>query len=336
MTDNTLLLAGDIGGTKTTLALYRQGQPPEHPLAQHTFQNCKATDFYQLVEQFLQQSKTRPAFGCFGIAGPVTCNQAQMTNLDWTISAKYLQQQFHFKRAFLINDLVATTMGAVLLPEVDLKVLNSGSPVPGSAVAVLAPGTGLGHGFLTHEGTHLSPHPSEGGHISFAPRGALQMQLLAHMQRKYAHVSVEHVCSGSGLPNLFDFMQTLLPMPPQLSCELASVTDKTPLIISAALDALHNNKTNHIALQAVLLFVDILADQAANLALTTMALGGIFLGGGLTPRIEPFINQERFMSLFTRGIYQDLLHNIPIKIILNPQTATMGAAAYGLQKIETT
>ena len=335
MTDNALLLAGDIGGTKTTLALYRQAQRQAPPLAQHTFQNCQATDFYQLIEQFLQQNRATPAFGCFGIAGPVIHNQAEMTNLDWTISAEHLQQQFHFEHAFLINDLVATTMGAVLLPKADLEILNTGNPVSSSSVAVLAPGTGLGQGFLTHDGTQLVPHPSEGGHISFAPRGARQIQLLTHMQQKYAHVSVEHVCSGSGLPNLLDFMQTHMPMPPQLISELASAIDKTPVIISAALNALHNNQTNHIALQTLQLFIDILADQAANLALTTMALGGIFLGGGLAPRIKPFINQERFMALFTRGVYQELLQDIPIKIILNPQTATLGAAAYGFQKIAT-
>lgn len=335
MPDNSLLLAGDIGGTKTTLALYRQGQSPANPLAHYTFQNCQATDFHQLVEQFLLQNNARPAFACFGIAGPVICNQAEMTNLDWTISAEDLQHHFHFKQAFLINDLVATTMGAVLLPEADLNILNIGSPVAGAAVAVLAPGTGLGQSFLTHDGTRLCPHPSEGGHISFAPRDARQMQLLAHLQQKYAHVSAERVCSGSGLPNLLDFMQTQVPMPPQFTHDLASVIDKTPVIISTALDALQNNQTNHIALQTVFLFLDILADQAANLALTTMALGGVFLGGGLAPRLAPFINQEHFMTLFTRGIYKDLLKNIPIKIIINPQTATMGAAAYGMQKIAT-
>lgn len=335
MIDNALLLAGDIGGTKTTLALYHQGQSPAHPLAQHTFQNSRATDFHQLIERFLQQTKSSPGFACFGIAGPVLGNQAEMTNLDWTISGEDLQQQFHFQQAFLINDLVATTMGAVLLPVADLQTLNIGSPVAGSAVAVLAPGTGLGQSFLTYDGTQLVPHPSEGGHISFAPRDTRQMQLLAHLQQKYAHVSAERVCSGSGLPNLLDFMQTQIPMPPQFTHDLASAIDKTPVIVSTALEALHNNQTNHIALQTVFLFVDILADQAANLALTTMALGGIFLGGGLAPRLAPFINQEHFMTLFTRGIYHDLLQNIPIKIIINPQTATMGAAAYGFQKIAT-
>ena len=333
MTDNALLLAGDIGGTKTTLALYRQGEWPQPPLAQHTFQNSKATDFYQLVEQFLQKNNVSPAFGCFGIAGPIIGNKAEMTNLDWTISVEHLQQQFHFQHAFLINDLVATIMGAVLLPKADLEILNTGRPGSSSTIAVLAPGTGLGQGFLTHDGTQPFPHPSEGGHISFAPRGARQIQLLSHMQQKYAHVSAEHVCSGSGLPNLLDFMQTLLPMPLQLTRDLSSVIDKTPVIINAALNALHSNQKDHIALQTMLLFVDILADQAANLALTTMALGGIFLGGGLAPRIQPFINQKHFMALFSRGVYQELLQDIPIKIILNPQTATLGAAAYGIKKI---
>lgn len=333
MIQETVLLAGDIGGTKTTLALYRKSDWPGPPMVQHTYRNAAATSLDDLIRKFLRQHPCEPVAACFGVAGPVLGNTVEMTNRDWTIDGAAIARTFGWRKVQLINDLVATVMGAIHLPPADLLHINQGQPQPDAPVAIIAPGTGLGQAFLTWENALPTPHPSEGGHISFAPRGKLQCGLLSHMMDLQGHVSVEQVCSGSAMPNLLAFVQTRTATPSAFQAELEAAVDQTPVIIRAAADALHRKDFQHPALQSVGLFTDILADQAANLALTTMALGGVYLGGGLAPRVLPFIDHQRFISIFTRGIYGEMLSRVPILLIRNPQTACLGAAAYGWERV---
>lgn len=321
-----LLLAGDLGATKTALALYRTW--PGQPLRQQTLQNRDFSSFNDMLLDFLSQNEAASAHACFGVAGPVAAGAVHMTNLNWTLDARALQQRFGFQRVDLVNDLVATAMGALHLPAADLQILNPGEPQDNAAMAVLAPGSGLGEAFLVPHASGYLPCPSEGGHVSFAPRDELQSDLLAFMRARQAHVSVEQVCSGLALPELFAFMATRAPTPDWLQMELAQADISTPVIVQAGLNAAQGGRPCDVAVLTLRLFLDILADEAANLALKTLALGGVYLGGGLTPRLLPLLDPQRFMAVFARGTYRDWLARIPIRIILNPQTALLGAAAY--------
>jgi glucokinase len=323
------LLAGDIGATKTTLALFDGIGDPRHPSNQRTFQNALYPTFDDLLNEFLTQGLFNPSFACFGVAGPVTAQAVKMTNLSWSIDAEALKARHDFSQVFLINDLVATATGAMHLPQKDLYPLNRGVATAGAVIAVLAPGSGLGEAFLVEHNGVYQPYSSEGGHASFAPRNTEQIDLLTFMLGRHEHVSVERVCSGLAIPELFAFMTTRQAMPIDLQTKLALATDPTPVIIQAALLAIQGESPCDIAAHTLRLFADILADEAANLALKTLALGGLFLGGGLVPRLLPFLTPERFMPIFARGVYQDLLSQIPIHIILNPHTALLGAAVYG-------
>lgn len=324
-----LLLAGDTGGTKTTMAIHDPSAWPGPPSVRQTLRNRDFKNFTDLVAAFLDDTDLQPTHACFGVAGLVQENRVQLTNLNWSINASDLQQRFTFRQVDLINDLMATALGATLLPEEKLTLLQAGRGNPTGTVAVLAPGTGLGEAFALYRDGSYHPAPSEGGHASFAPRNSLQIELLTFMSQRHAHVSVENVCSGIALPDLFDFMRTKVTAPDWLLTELQGAEDRTPPIVKAAVDALHGKRPCETALRTLQLFTDILADEAANLALKTLCHGGLYLGGGLTTRIRPFIDPQRFMTVFCRGIYQDMLADIPIRVILDPRAALLGAAAYG-------
>lgn len=324
-----LLLAGDIGGTKTTLALYDLSARFGSVLAKRTFLNSTFKTFEELVGQFLASTNVIVSKCCFGVAGPVFDNTVHMTNLNWTISAENLQKLFKCKRVDLINDLTATGLGAIHLPESDLRCLNGGTIHPTGVVAVLAPGTGLGEAFLLpHDGNYI-PIPSEGGHADFSPRNREQIDLLEFMLDRHDHVSVEQVCSGRALPDLFRFMQTRYSTPPWLLEKLDNCHDQTPVIIKAAHPGEANGQHCEIAVQTLMLFVDILAAEAANLTLKTLCFGGLYLAGGLIARLQSFLRPQRFMSLFVRGVHRHILERIPIQIVLNPEAALLGAAKYG-------
>lgn len=331
-TNNTLLLAGDIGGTKTTLAIYNQENWPGPPLKIQTFSNRKSTDLRSLVAEFLDGESVAPSLACFGAAGPIRQNKVQLTNLDWDIDAQQIQQSFDFQQVHLINDLVATGLGAILLPNSELHPLNKGIPQQEGAIGVLAPGTGLGEAFILYQDKKYRPAPSEGGHATFAPRTPLQIELLQYMLNFHDHVSVEHVCAGIAIPDLFIFMQQHYLTPEWLQQNIDQAADKTPVIIQAAMASPENSQPSEIAIKTLELFTDILADEAANLALKTLSYGGLFLGGGIPPRILPFLTPKRFMPVFCRGVFQEMLADIPIHIVLNSQAALLGAASYGFSR----
>jgi glucokinase len=328
-----LFLAGDVGGTKTSLALYRETDDPVTPLVEKTFLNNKYKSLEELVSIFLKEQDRLPGHACFGVAGPVHNNSAQLTNHAWFVDGDTLKQQFGFRSIRLINDMVAASAGVLHLPENALKTLNIGQPDPRGAVAVLAPGTGLGEGFLVRCGPDSLPCPSEGGHSSFAPVNELQAKLLRFMLQKAEHVPTEMVCSGLGISNLYDFLKTEMDEPPELAARFSKESDPAEIISEAALSAI--DKSIHeqgLPVQTIHLFVDILASEAANLALKVLATGGVYIGGGISPRILPFLTADRFMSSFCRGKYKDMLGNIPIHIILEPRAPLIGAAALGMSK----
>lgn len=325
------LLAGDIGGTKTSLALYDPEKGPLLPLLEITVKNDTVSGLDEIISSFLQENTILPRSACFGVAGPVADNRVRLTNRDWTIDGQQLQQTFDLQSVTLINDLVATAMGAVHLPGNALHILNRGRQDPKGSVAVLAPGTGLGEAFLVRNSEGLLPCPSEGGHCLFSPADARQIRLLRFLQQEYNYVTTEQVCSGTGLPNLYAFLKTEISEPPPLAAKMNKGGDQARIIVEAGLENFARDAQDKgLPVETLRLFSSILASEAANLVLKVLATGGLYIGGGIPPRILPFLNAENFMASFSRGVYRKMLSRIPVHIILEPKTALIGAAAFGI------
>jgi glucokinase len=325
------ILAGDIGGTKTSLALYEEEKGPLLPLVETTVKNDTVSGLDEIITSFLQENNILPRSACFGVAGPVINNRVRLTNRDWTLDGQQLQQKFDLQSVVLINDLVATAMGAVHLPGSALHTLNGGQRDPQGSVAVLAPGTGLGEAFLIHSSEGLLPCPSEGGHCLFSPADARQTRLLRFLQQEYSHVTAEQVCSGSGMPNLYAFLKTEITEPPPLAAKMKKGGDEAKIIVDAALEAVGRDaQEKNLPVETLRLFAAILASEAANLVLKVLATGGLYIGGGIPPRILPFLRAENFMASFSRGVYRKMLARIPVHIILEPKTPLFGAAAFGI------
>ena len=321
-------LAGDIGGTKTTLAVIDTDSGPRVFLDKATFPSRDYPSLEAIVKLFLKGEKWIPSQASFGVAGPVIEGQVQATNLPWFLDQAVLSKELGMP-VRLLNDLTATAHSVPFLKEADLVTLNPGKPVNHGSLAVIAPGTGLGEGYLNWDGRRYRAFPSEGGHVDFAPTDPLQMRLLAYLQARFGHISYERVCSGSGLPNIYAFMKEEGPAaePAWLHDQLIQDADPSPIITKAALEG-----TAEIAIATLDLFSTVLAAEAGNLALKILADGGIYLGGGMPPRMIPFLQKDSFLKSFqNKGRFAALLENIPVHVILNTETALIGAARHGLE-----
>jgi glucokinase len=321
-------LAGDIGGTKTRLALYSTKAGTYDPLEKETFLSQDYSSLGDIVQSFLAGKPYDLIGASFGVAGPIIENQAQVTNLNWVVDAENLRKVIGDVPINLMNDLHAIASAIPYLSADDLEVLIPGEPEAHGAKGVVAPGTGLGEGFLVWDGERFQPHPSEGGHASFGPETPLQLELLNYMDPIYGHVSYERVCSGIGIANLYQFLRDGKGMlePQWLREELSEVEDPTPIIANAALE----NKAE-ICTKTMELFVSILGSEAGNLALKVLATGGIYLGGGIPRRILPLLREENFRVAFTdKGRFAKMLCEVPVYVITHPQSGVFGAACYGL------
>ena len=325
------LLAGDVGGTKTILALFRAGSKSEQPFLEKTYANRDHDDLESIVSSFLTGMDGPIERACLAVAGPVTGPQVQLTNLPWVIDAQRIGTRLGIERMLLINDLEGIARSIPHLSPLDLLTLHPGERDPHGPIAVIAPGTGLGEAYLTWDGERHEVHPSEGGHVDFAPTDDLQSDLLAYLREESGRVSVERVGSGSGIPNVYRFLRDRRGMeePPELGAELAGLEDPTSLIVSAAVDS-----KCALCVETLRTFVSILGSEAGNLALKLLATGGIYLGGGLPPRILPFLQDERFLEVIRdKGHHEQLLERIPVHVILNPRAALLGAAERALQDL---
>ena len=328
MSNSDLILAGDIGGTKTELAIFTLDPADQKPLVQKTFPSVNYAALEPIVAEFLAETHLKPVRACFGVAGPVVKGQATITNLPWIIDEQNLAAAFGFSPVCLINDLVAVANAVPQLRPADLHTLNAGQPVRGGAIAVVAPGTGLGEAYLTWDGVHYRAFASEGGHGDFAPTTDLEIEMLKYLRTKFDHVSFERVGSGMGLPNIYDFLKNsgYAPEPDWLAQQLAQAADLTPIIVKAALQP---EEPVELALTTVKMFVSILGTEAGNMALKVLASGGVYLGGGMPLRLLSLFNQANFMDSFLRkGRFSQLLAQMPVHIILNPKAAILGAASY--------
>ena len=319
-----MILAGDIGGTKTLLGLFTAEQGGTKPIRQRSFPSQQYTSLEQIIAEFLADGPERPTSGAFAVAGPVMQGTARITNLPWFVDAAAINKQFNTQYIHLLNDVQGTAAAVPYLGPEYLSTLRTGAADPTGAIVVIAPGTGLGEAFLTWNGQRYVAHPTEGGHSSYAPGSAEEVQLLYYLYPRFGHISYERVCSGIGIPNLYDFQRftNRFEEPEWLKAQLAAVTDPTPIIVNTAL-----NRQADICVATLDLFVHILASEVGNMALNVLATGGVFLGGGIPPRILARLQQPDFVEATTqKGRFKRLLETIPLHVILDPQVTLHGAA----------
>jgi glucokinase len=341
-----MILAGDIGGTKTTLALFDWTIERVDAVREQTFANADYAALEEILEEFLSPEAERPAepetqegsqaersgppappvldIACFGVAGPVVENACRTTNLPWVVDGATLSKRFSIPRVLLVNDLEATAHGLLVLRPDELETLNAGSPPRSKgAMALIAAGTGLGEAILFWDGQTYRPRPSEGGHCSFAPTSDLEIELLRYLRTQHTHVSYERVLSGMGLQAIYEFLRDTKRNEPTWLAEKLKVADPPVLIAEAGL-----KRQAEIAVQALDMFATIYGAEAGNLALKALALDGVYVGGGIAPKLLAKLKDGTFMKAFTnKGRYKKLLSAIPVHVITNPKAALLGAAA---------
>lgn len=326
-----MLLAGDIGGTKTDLAVFSVEKGPRAPLAQARFKSADFPGLEAIARKFLAEINMPVNRACFAVAGPVIGGGAKLTNLPWKVHEDALREALDFREVYLLNDLEAIAAAVPQLLPSDMQTLFAGAPVAGGAIAVIAPGTGLGESFLTWDGSAYVAQASEGGHASFAPTSPVEIELLRYLEERYEHVSCERACSGSGIPDLYDFLKQseAAPASPEMAARLAAADDRTPLVLQAGLDS---PESCSLCAATLRLFISILGAEAGNLALKVLATGGLYLGGGIPRRILPALENGRFLEALRRkGRMTGLLKRVPVHVITS-RVALMGAACCGLCK----
>src|SRR5262249_53812903 len=257
-----MLIAGDIGGTKTALAIFSSEGGPLVPLAQTKVHSADYPSLQAIVKEFLAKEKTAVDRACFAVAGPVIDGRVKTTNLPWVIEESSLAEQLNISRqsVHLLNDLEAIAHGVPILRPSDVETINAGEPVARGAIGVIAPGTGLGESFLTWEGSRYLPHGSEGGHADFAPTDERQIRLLEYMLSRFDHVSFEHVCSGIGIPNIYSFLRDVerVPQKQETTEFIESAADRTAAIVAQALDV---GSRSELCTATLDIFVSILAAE---------------------------------------------------------------------------
>lgn len=327
-----MLIAGDIGGTKTLLALYSPEQGPRKPLAEKLYHSADFKSLDDIVRAFTAETGAKVRAACFDVAGPVIAGRAHLTNLPWNLEESAMQQALGLEQVTLMNDLKAVAYAVPRLADQDLHVISPGTPEPHGQIAVIAPGTGLGEAFLVWNGTQYIAGASEGGHADFGPNDDIQGELWHALRKKFGHVSLERVCSGIGIPNIYDFLREseFAPEAAEFAAQLAEAHDRTPLIMGAA----EKDTGNKLATKTLEIFVAILAAEAGNLALKFLASGGVYLAGGIPPRILPHLGAEQFMPMFTnKGRLGAFLRNVPVKVVTS-DAALQGAAMFGLDRLQ--
>jgi glucokinase len=323
---SSTILAGDIGGTKTLLCLVK-GQDR---LWEQRFASQSYGSFEELLATFCDQARARLGdfaldAACLAIAGPVLEGRSQLTNLSWVLDAQSLAQQFAIPHLALINDFVAVGYGTLALLPQDVTLLQEGTPIPDAPRVILGAGTGLGEAYMVPSATGPRVFASEGGHASFAPQNPLESELLTYLWRSHPRVSIERIVSGSGIPLIYAFLCAR--HPEQVSPELTQhlqlpTTDPAAAIADYAL-----GHRNPLALQAMELFISCYGAEAGDLALKFLAYGGVYLAGGIAPKILPLLQTGLLLRSFhNKGRFQGLMQRIPLAVITNAEVGLLGAS----------
>jgi glucokinase len=345
-----MILAGDIGGTKTHLALFDWKQARTEPTRSESFHSADYGALEEIVDEFLtppapptpiaelsdqtddvserspplHDTSFRIEAACFGIAGPVIHNHSRTTNLPWVVDGAALATRFNIPKVRLLNDLEATAHGILLLRPAELHTLNVGTPpAEKQAIALIAAGTGLGESILFWNGTRYRPMPSEGGHADFAPNNDQEIELLRHVRTHYLHVSYERVLSGPGIHAIYEYVRDTKKNEPTWLAEKIAAGNPAAEIAEAGLKGQAD-----IAKQTLDIFAAIYGAEAGNLALKSMALNGVYIGGGIAPKLLDKLKDGTFMKAFVnKGRYKRLLSTIPVHIVLNDRSGLLGAAS---------
>ena len=326
MTSKTLVLAGDIGGTKTNLALFSVHGENLHVESMRSFPSKRYSGLVPVLQEYLGADAPNIDAACFGIAGPVVDGKVKTTNLPWMLDIEELRRALKLDSVTLFNDLETSAYGISTLGNDEFCTLNEGLMRQSGNKALLAAGTGLGQSILYDDGSHFLPLASEGGHGDFAPRNELEIELLRHLIERFQHVSYERVLSGAGLFNIYHFFKECrnLKEPKWLTERFVAADDASAVISKAALAG-----EAEICIKSLDLFVSIYGAEAGNLALRAKAVRGVYIGGGIAPKILSKLKDGTFMRAFLdKGRYTDLLAAIPVQVVLNDQAALRGAAYY--------
>jgi glucokinase len=336
-TTAALILAGDIGGTHSRLAILREDSGRLRLLQEKTYLSREHANLDGIVDLFLRESSVDAGIlaktsggvttACFGIAGPVLHGRVNASNLAWVIDARELSHRAGIERVWLINDLAAHASGVDDLEAGDMVTLNAGQAAEGNA-ALIAAGTGLGEAGMYWDGARRHAFASEGGHADFAPRNELEAALYTYLMKKYVHVSGERVLSGPGLKNIYDFLRDSAreTEPAWLKDAMSVASDPAALISQHGLEG-----KAAICERALEIFAGAYGSEAGNLALRMLAVGGVFVSGGIAGKILPKLRQGDFLEAFIeKGRMRSLLAQIPIKVITNDRVGLIGAARYAL------
>ncbi|MGB0910265.1 MAG: glucokinase [Nitrospirales bacterium] len=352
-----MILAGDIGATKTLLALFDWKDERVEPIREDSFWSQDYESLEDIITEFLEDDSSSspseleeddeeseevsPSAGlsaedirasltaaCFGVPGVVLNNTCKTTNLPWVIKGEKLCEHLDVKHVLLLNDLEATAHGLLVLRSDELESLTPDVPVKEVGTrSLLAAGSGLGEATLFWDGARHHICPSEGGHADFAPNSDMEIELLRYLRTSYLHVSYERVLSGPGLHTIYQFLRDTKKNEQTWFAETLPTGDPSALIAEAALAGKPD-----ICVEALNLFVSIYGAEAGNMTLNTLSLGGVYLGGGIAPKILPMLRQGAFMKSFlAKGRYKRLMSTIPVNVILNPQAGLLGAASMAAQ-----
>lgn len=346
----TILLAGDIGGTKTILRLAQAEGDRPIPLHQQQYASGDYADLAPMVHRFLQDAEAAigtvppPQTACFAIAGPVVHNTSSLTNLSWSLDGDRLAQELHLDKVLLINDFAAVGYGVLGLEETDLCTLQAGNPDPTAPIAIIGAGTGLGQGFLLPSDQGYRVFPSEGGHADFAPRSELEFQLLKYLLEKYqvTRISVERVVSGQGIAAIYQFLRDR-----QVATESPTVAelirtwerelgkseksvDPAAVIATAA-----QGDRDPLCEQTMQLFASAYGAEAGNLALKLLPTGGLYIAGGIAAKNLPLMESGLFMQAFSdKGRVSPLLADVPVRVVCNINVGLIGAAMRAAQLLD--
>lgn len=324
-----MILAGDIGGTSTRLAFFELRNGQLIPTLSEKYSSRAYSGLNVILHEFLNAHPVKVDHAAFGIAGPVRSGRVEATNLPWLVDAAQLASELVSANVSLINDLEANTYGIFELAPKDFAVVNPGNPADGN-IGVISAGTGLGEAGATWDGSHFIVFATEGGHTDFAPRDDLEMDLLLHVRKKIGgRVSYERLLSGPGLFTIYQFFRdTGRGVQENWLHEEMQHNDPSALVGLYGL-----NGKSELCVRALDLFVSIYGAEAGNLALKMNAARGIFVGGGIAPKILPKLQSATFMNSFTaKGRFENLLRSIPVRVLLNDQAALLGAARYAALK----
>ncbi len=322
--EDLTILVGDVGGTKTHLALFRQSNSRPVKLQHDRFSSSSYPSLDAMVAEFLT-NKVSPDRISIGVAGPVLDGHSKITNLSWEIDTRELSKSTNISSVYVINDLVANAYGIAGLEDKDIMTLHEGdAQVKGNAV-IISPGTGLGEGGMFYDGAKYHPFGTEGGHADYAPETEKDIELFIWLQRKYGHVSWERVVSGMGILEIYAFLQKS-----DLQQSASKVSSKYDMGDPAAAISFGARNGDRTCQETMQIFLRNLANEAANLVMKLMGTGGVFIGGGIVPKNLGVLQKQIFIDYFLEaGRMSRLLKKVPVHIILNEEAALLGAALYG-------